>query len=80
MLIAYEPDGRIENGFPDLDILVGIISFGEATDCGASELPGVYTRVSSFLEWLEGTIKVRGSWWQCMPFFDFDHKTGRSLC
>lgn len=55
LLVTYEPDGKIEEGFPDLDIVVGITSFGEDKDCGESDLPGVYTRISSFTDWIERT-------------------------
>ncbi|KAJ8319225.1 hypothetical protein KUTeg_004316 [Tegillarca granosa] len=34
---------------------VGIVSFGYA--CGNPEFPGIYTRISSFSEWIEGTIQ-----------------------
>lgn len=56
LLLLFD-DGNIENGSPDLDTLVGITSFGEDMDCGTSDLPGVYTRVSSFSEWIKATIE-----------------------
>lgn len=37
-------------------ILAGIVSFG-GKDCGAFKVPGVYTKVSSFLEWIEENIE-----------------------
>ncbi|GMH36824.1 hypothetical protein BSKO_04697 [Bryopsis sp. KO-2023] len=54
-----------EGGVPDFDLLVGLVSFGP-DDCGGSEesrfKPGVYTRVSSFRQWIDekmvGTKKV----------------------
>lgn len=54
LLMAFAPGGLIEKGAPDLDTLVGITSFGEDSDCGASPLPSVYTRVTSFNEWIAG--------------------------
>ncbi|GMH36877.1 hypothetical protein BSKO_04750 [Bryopsis sp. KO-2023] len=49
------PDSKggvsIIEGNPDFDLLVGIVSFGPAT-C-ASTAPDVYTRVSSFREWID---------------------------
>lgn len=36
--------------------LAGIVSFG-SKDCGAFRVPGVYTRVSSFLQWIEKNIE-----------------------
>jgi secreted trypsin-like serine protease len=35
--------------------LIGIISFG--TGCGHEHHAGIYTRVSAYLEWIEGIIK-----------------------
>lgn len=60
LLLLFD-DGETENGSPDLDTLVGITSFGEDIDCGTSNLPGVYTRVSSFSEWIKATIEGRGN-------------------
>lgn len=54
LLMAFAPGGLIEKGAPDLDTLVGITSFGEDSDCGASPLPSVYTRITSFNEWIAG--------------------------
>ncbi|GMH36832.1 hypothetical protein BSKO_04705 [Bryopsis sp. KO-2023] len=45
-----------ERGTPDFDLLVGLVSFGP-DDCGSSQegkfKPGVYTRVSSFRQWID---------------------------
>lgn len=38
-------------------VLEGIVSFG-TTDCSATDLPGVYTRVRSYGAWLEENIKM----------------------
>lgn len=58
LLLVFDGE-KVENGSPDLDTLVGITSFGEEKDCGTSNLPGVYTRVSSFTEWITDTIESR---------------------
>lgn len=34
--------------------IIGITSFGKV--CGAANSPGVYTRVSKFLPWIENTV------------------------
>lgn len=54
LLVAYERNGMVEDGYPDLDILVAITSFGSREDCGTSDLPGVYTRVASYADWIKG--------------------------
>lgn len=35
--------------------LAGIVSFG-AKDCGMDGVPGVYTRTSSFLKWIDSKL------------------------
>jgi secreted trypsin-like serine protease len=35
--------------------LIGIISFG--TGCGRANHSGIYTRVSAYLDWIEGIIE-----------------------
>jgi secreted trypsin-like serine protease len=35
--------------------LIGIISFG--TGCGLENHAGIYTRISAYLDWIEGIIK-----------------------
>ncbi|XP_053946957.1 serine protease easter-like isoform X2 [Anastrepha ludens] len=37
--------------------LIGIVSFGPAT-CGMEGWPGVYTRVSNFVDWIQATIRT----------------------
>ena len=33
-------------------VQVGIVSFGAPNDCGVKGLPGVYTKVSSYMKWI----------------------------
>ena len=35
-------------------VLVGIISFGEG--CGKPDFPGIYTRVSAYLDWIKANM------------------------
>ena len=66
LMLVTAPNGIIDNGTPELDYLVGIVSFGPMP-CGAQGIPGVYTRVSSFSEWIInvtapiGLTKVRAN-------------------
>lgn len=39
-------------------VLAGIVSWGDM--CGTTSRPGIYTRVSPFLDWIEQTIKAPG--------------------
>lgn len=56
LLISFSGDSggpfqQIVNGY---NYVIGIVSFGPAT-C-ASNLPGIYTRVSDFVPWIEQQI------------------------
>lgn len=56
---AFAPDGNVSAGNPALDILVGVTSFGEELpECGTSQLPSVYTRLSSFIGWFSNVTKM----------------------
>eukprot|EP01025_Chloroclados_australasicus_P064502 TRINITY_DN8628_c0_g3_i2.p1 TRINITY_DN8628_c0_g3~~TRINITY_DN8628_c0_g3_i2.p1 ORF type:complete len:335 (-),score=36.62 TRINITY_DN8628_c0_g3_i2:632-1636(-) len=44
---------------PMYDVLVGLTSFGPDVICGGSlYLPGVYTKVSSFVDWIDNSLKI----------------------
>lgn len=60
LLEPFSPGNDPSAGRPELDILVGIVSFGdELSSCGMSELPVVFTDVSSFLDWIHDVMNVR---------------------
>ena len=59
LLQPFAPGGDPSAGQPDLDFAVGITSFGdENSKCGRSPLPSVFTRISSFHNWIRNTIDV----------------------
>jgi hypothetical protein len=43
------------------DVLVGLTSFGRVDPCGREGFPGVYTRISAFVDWIEGTLSCVNS-------------------
>ena len=60
LLLPFAPGSDVSSGQPELDVLLGIISFGDGrSDCGMSKLPSVYTNVGSFLDWIRDTMDVR---------------------
>ncbi|GMH34708.1 hypothetical protein BSKO_02569 [Bryopsis sp. KO-2023] len=64
LILAHAPAGKEENGNPDLDLLVGLVSFGELPGCDSGEpfdfrKPIVYTRISEFRDWIDETIGVQ---------------------
>ena len=60
LLFLDAPDDDIRNGIPSLDFVIGIVSFGPK-ECGQSDRPGVYTRVSSFFPWITSVMKDQPS-------------------
>ena len=36
---------------------IGIVSFSAGNKCGTKYLPGVYTKVESYLEWIESNLE-----------------------
>eukprot|EP00803_Ostreobium_quekettii_P010437 evm.model.scf_4.6 EVM.evm.TU.scf_4.6 scf_4:158669-197053(-) len=52
LIEPFTRDGVLEAGKPSLDIIVGITSFGDS-GCGDSQLPNVFTKVSSFRDWID---------------------------
>lgn len=57
LLEAHAPLAEIADGDPALDICVALTSFGpEEQECGFTTRPGVYTRLSSFYEWISGFV------------------------
>lgn len=40
----------------DQYFLVGVVSAG-STECGKKNMPGVYTRITSFIDWILKQIK-----------------------
>lgn len=55
LVLANALGGSIANGRPNLDIILGIVSFGP-NPCATEGIPGVYTRVSSFVDWVNVMI------------------------
>lgn len=54
MLIPSSPGDDLARGKPELDLIVGVTSFG-TTYCDADR-PGVYTKIASFAFWIEMVI------------------------
>ena len=52
----------VENNTP---ILRGIVSFGKG--CGRPGLPGIYTRVSTYIDWIDDTIERMLARTSCGP-------------
>ncbi|XP_063698021.1 CLIP domain-containing serine protease B4-like [Culicoides brevitarsis] len=51
-LVASHNDGRGRNFY----YLAGLVSYGPSK-CGTKGVPGVYTRVSKYIEWIEANIR-----------------------
>lgn len=61
-LLQYSlSQGDIAQGEPAEDVVVGITSFGGQGGCGRSELPSVYTRLSSYRDWIDDKIATWGT-------------------
>ncbi|CAD7697865.1 unnamed protein product, partial [Ostreobium quekettii] len=56
LLQADAPRFDPSKGDPQLDVVVGIVSFGEFAACGESRNPDVFTRLSSFRPWIDKHI------------------------
>ena len=54
----------------NVHVLCGVVSFGPAS-CNARTLPGVYTRVSKYRQWIYESIPMSGGPWdegmECLP-------------
>lgn len=51
--------GIIELGYPGLDTIYGITSFGP--NCSEEKSAGVYTNIPFFYDWIKETIKTQAS-------------------
>ncbi|CAD7694928.1 unnamed protein product [Ostreobium quekettii] len=60
-LEAFAPSNSISAGRPALDIAVGITSFGGSVSCPDNMLPSVFTRLSSYRQWIDGVIQGSSS-------------------
>lgn len=47
----------MERSKADRYTLLGIVAFGPKTNCGQSNLPGVYMKVSSYVDWIISNLK-----------------------
>lgn len=57
---SYDSGGPLTylgNGYRQV---LGITSYGETSNCGKSDFPAVFTRVVSYLAWIESTIRSAG--------------------
>lgn len=60
LLQPFAPQGTISSDKPNLDVILGITSFGGSiSKCGMSQLPSVFTKFGSFLDWIRGATDVR---------------------
>lgn len=48
--------GPLLQKFQDINTQIGLTSYGPAF-CNSNKDPAVYTRVSSFIEWIEGVVQ-----------------------
>jgi secreted trypsin-like serine protease len=50
-LMKYYERGNIPHYF-----LAGLVSYGPK-NCGTKDIPGVYTRISKYIEWIQSNLK-----------------------
>eukprot|EP00803_Ostreobium_quekettii_P008724 evm.model.scf_765.5 EVM.evm.TU.scf_765.5 scf_765:37605-38477(+) len=55
LLLADAPGGDLRAGMASKDLLAGIVSFGNGSNCEI-HMSGVYTRVASFREWIDAML------------------------
>eukprot|EP00803_Ostreobium_quekettii_P007939 evm.model.scf_1414.3 EVM.evm.TU.scf_1414.3 scf_1414:19293-20354(+) len=55
LLLPYAPGGNVSAGMATEDLLAGIVSFGNGSNCRI-HASGVYTRVPSFREWIDAMM------------------------
>ena len=39
-------------------VQIGIVSFSVGNECGAKNLPGVYTNIESYLDWIDSKLEI----------------------
>ncbi|CAD7705477.1 unnamed protein product [Ostreobium quekettii] len=59
LLLPFAPNGNTSAGNPALDVVVGITSFGDNESCGNATRPSIFTRVSSYVDWIREKVQPR---------------------
>lgn len=57
---SYDSGGPLSfvgNGYRQV---LGLVSYGETSNCGKSDFPAVFTRVTSYLSWIESSVRGSG--------------------
>eukprot|EP01025_Chloroclados_australasicus_P034584 TRINITY_DN3533_c0_g1_i1.p1 TRINITY_DN3533_c0_g1~~TRINITY_DN3533_c0_g1_i1.p1 ORF type:complete len:555 (+),score=65.17 TRINITY_DN3533_c0_g1_i1:211-1875(+) len=49
---------------PGQDILIGLTSWGPDITCAGGKLPGVYTRVGSYVDWIQKKLKTYSDYYE----------------
>ena len=57
LLLPHVPKGGIAEGKPKLDLVTGILSFGDGT-CDNNSLPTGFANVAFFREWIDCKMEV----------------------